>query len=127
MQKYFEDFGRNGESSREKIEETYQRNSETLKNHEMELESGIYQSEKSQLQTQAQKEGLDQVDIVDKKLISTVTEMVNKESQVIQEGNRDLQAYKSNLKDHIQEKQSEIRENTGIGRFNKLDHIDESS
>lgn len=124
VEKYFEDFRKNKDSSPEAIKEIYQKESEILENKKEELPSKLYQDKKIELQAEAKNNGLDNANLVNQKSISTVNEMLQKESQTIQQGNQGLQKDRDKLVESVDKNQSKIRNNTGIGKFNKLDPTD---
>ena len=84
VQHYFEEFKANEASSASKIEKIDQHNIETFHHQEKLKEpESVYQAHREQLKTQANAEGLEQTQPIDKKPADQVEQMLLNESQKI--------------------------------------------
>ena len=113
VQHYFEEFKANEASSASKIEKIDQHNIETFHHQEKLKEpESVYQAHREQLKTQANAEGLEQTQPIDKKPADQVEQMLLNESQKINTEKERLEGNQTKTNELLQKNQSKIRKHT---------------
>jgi conjugal transfer mating pair stabilization protein TraG len=124
VQEYVEKFKEQADSSRVSIEEADIRNAEMIKSEEISQESKeIYEKEKSKLQSDAHRQGLDKKSIIDKRPAEGVGKMIVEDNRKLEEKEIEISEKQKSVSKKIEKNQRKLKDKTGIAftDFNKLD------